>query len=422
MIEEKSFDYKDYIQRRLKDITDIDERRYAKELLLESLGEMFAWTEAKYKTLEQRIKNDLDNPWEDFNIFMTVVKRSDYDPINNFWHPVCSADIASAKEKKGITVYLMADDAGCQRFFNQGIIEAVDSVSGNRYCYHITKSERYKICMERTYKLFTSNHIPWQTIQLGHLERFFDLVPDKDIPSDAQPVFQWKDWEAFIHQDIIPLWNMQRKMLQSQEFRHPCIDEVIYEHIYYLGDENNGGDGCLIDAEEDILSIRYENNKVILKTKAETIGDVSICRLHQGDQGNSYGYHYAVLSNHRKDNIAARYLQQSGNFIQTPMELRRKIEELSGSFSIRAASYEIVSSNKENILDKGILEGNMNHFIGTQVFTQDQRSLLVFYFQKEGQALCDYLNSDYLYESQIRYILSQLQMEFLEYKCVGVLE
>ena len=99
------------------------------------------------------------------------------------------------------------------------------------------------------------------------------------------------------------------------------------------------------------------------------------------------------------------------------MELRRKIEELSGSFSIKAASYEIVSSNKENILNKGILEGNMNHFIGTQVFTQDQRSLLVFYFQKEGQALYDYL-----YESQIRYILSQLQMEFLEYKCVGVLE
>ncbi len=60
MIEENSFDYKDYIQRRLKDITDLDERRYAKELLLESLGEMFAWTEAKYKTLEQRIKNDLE--------------------------------------------------------------------------------------------------------------------------------------------------------------------------------------------------------------------------------------------------------------------------------------------------------------------------------------------------------------------------
>lgn len=29
---------------------------------------------------------------------------------------------------------------------------------------------------------------------------------------------------------------------------------------------------------------------------------------------------------------------------------------------------------------------------------------------------------DYLYESQIRYILSQLQMEFLEYRCVGMLE
>lgn len=105
----------------------------------------------------------------------------------------------------------MADDAGCKSFIDQGTIEAIDSVNGKRYYYHITKSERYKICMERTYKLFTSNHIPWKTIQLGHLERFFDLVPDEDIPFDVQPVFQWQDWEAFIYQDIIPLWNMQRK-------------------------------------------------------------------------------------------------------------------------------------------------------------------------------------------------------------------
>ena len=56
MTEEKEFDYENYIKRRLREIDDLDERRYAKELLLGSFGELAAWTEAKYKALEQRIR------------------------------------------------------------------------------------------------------------------------------------------------------------------------------------------------------------------------------------------------------------------------------------------------------------------------------------------------------------------------------
>lgn len=52
------------------------------------------------------------------------------------------------------------------------------------------------------------------------------------------------------------------------------------------------------------------------------------------------------------------------------------------------------------------------------MFARDQRSLLVFRFHREGQDD----GRDYLYESQLRYILSQLQLEFIEYRCVGVLE
>ena len=55
-MEEKYFDYEGYIQRRLKEIDDLDERRYAKELLLEGLKGVFAWAEAKYGNLERRIQ------------------------------------------------------------------------------------------------------------------------------------------------------------------------------------------------------------------------------------------------------------------------------------------------------------------------------------------------------------------------------
>ncbi len=421
MIYESCFDFEKYIQEHLREIEDLDERKFAKELLYRHLKEVFIWSERQYKNLEDRIKNELYVPWTYFNIFMTIVDRDNYDPINGFWFPLCKEDIDKKKDREYETIYLIANQKKYEEFRNLKVLAKLDTTTENTVYYKIDQT-RYQECIKKLHRLFLNNHIPWQTIHMGHIERFFDLIPTKQVQLYSNEISQWEAWESDIREGVIPLWNMQVTSIQAREFRVPCIDDIYYEHTFYLPDGNVEGDGYLIDMIEDILSVRYEDSKVFLRTKKELMEDVSICRLHQGDQGNSYGYHYAVLSNHRKDNIAARYLQQSGNFIQTPMELRRKIEELSGSFSIRAASYEIVSSNKENILDKGILEGNMNHFIGTQVFTQDQRSLLVFYFQKEGQALCDYLNSDYLYESQIRYILSQLQMEFLEYKCVGVLE
>ena len=61
------------------------------------------------------------------------------------------------------------------------------------------------------------------------------------------------------------------------------------------------------------------------------------------------------------------------------------------------------------------MEGDMNRHIGMQLFSNDKRKILLFRFHREAVT-----HDAYLYESQIRYILSQLQLEFLEYRCMGV--
>ena len=67
--------------------------------------------------------------------------------------------------------------------------------------------------------------------------------------------------------------------------------------------------------------------------------------------------------------------------------------------------------------DKMLLSGDMNEFAMSGVFSKDTRRILLFRIKREEQGA-----GGYLYESQIRYILSQLQMEFLEYRCVGVID
>ena len=409
-MEEKQFDYEKYIQKCLREIDDLDERRFAKNLLLENLGKVFQWAEEKYSALEQRVLDELELSWKRFPVYMTIVERTAYDPISSFWFPLCEEDVKASGKKEYKTIYLAADDGNCRRFSEQKTITGIDKETGESICFKIERAAVYQEKIQKLYTLFSSNHIPWQTVNMGHVERFFDLIPVEGICMEPDTDISFGEWDRYIRQGMIPLWNIEKREVHSVEYRVPCVDETFYEHIFYLPGAEGDEDGYLAETEEDILSIRYEENRILLRTKEDTLGDAMIYRLHQNRPEKEYGYRYPVLTNCRKDNLAARYLQQTGNFIQTPMELYRKIEEMSEGYKIDILDHEITDR-----VDGKSLRGDMNSFAGEQIFSQDKRNILLLRIKKEMR------EDDYLYESRIRYILTQLQMEFLEYRCVGIL-
>ena len=411
-MEEKIFDYEDYIQQRLKEIDGLDERKYAKELLLDGLGKFFGQMEARYEALEERVLKELDIPYEKFSTCMTIIKKEDFDPVNSFWFPVCDEDIKNTAQYQAGTFYLKADDAVCQEFFLRGEVKGFLEESGKQIDFRPVKPDRYGSAVKKLYHLFAENHIPWQTMHLGHLERFFELRAEEDLPPDAVITIQWGRWKEHILQGMVPLWNIRRMDIRSREFRIPCIDDVFYEHIFYLPDKNVEEAGCLVETNADILSIRFEKNRLLLKNKKDSLEDVCIYRISPGSPENSHRYQYPVLSNRRKNSLAARYLQQTGNFLQTPMELRRKIGEMAGEYEIEAGCCELTDDSA----DRDAIYGDMNQFAGDGVFSGDRRKTLriLFRINKKEQ-------DNYLLRSQIRYILSCLQMEFMEYRCEGVL-
>lgn len=89
--------------------------------------------------------------------------------------------------------------------------------------------------------------------------------------------------------------------------------------------------------------------------------------------------------------------------------------EMAGGLEIELLGYEISGRDEKIIISGKILNGDMNGFIRTQVFPDDKRNILLLRIHRNAQ------QENYLFESQIRYILSQLQMEFMEYRCMGVL-
>ncbi len=396
MDERKEFDYQKYIQERLREIDDMDERRYAKEVLAEGLGKIFHWTEQKYTALENRVEEELYIPWNRYSVSTTVVEKDVYDPINSYWNPVAPQDTDKSVKSVYRTVYI-AEPVRSMEQIREG-----RNASGERVFYRLQKAQKYTDAVRRLYVLFEQNHIPWRTLQMGYLERFYDLVPTEEGISMEGVAVEWRE-------DLIPLWNIEKVETTANEYRVPCIDDVYYEHSFYVNDMEKE-DGYLIDAEEEILAIRSEQGRITVKTRREKLESPQVFHIWQKEPVMSAGYGYPVFTNMRKESLAERYLYKTGNFIQTPMELCRKAEELLGEYGLRVERYEIAER-----APKDGLAADMNELCIRQVFPEDARRILVFYILAAGKVTAD------MY-SQVRYMLSQLQMEYMEYRCMGVVE
>ena len=77
---EYPFDFEAYIQERMKEIDDWDERRFAKTVLLDGLLRVMRVTEEKYRRLEERVYSEIENEISRYAIQSTVISRGDYDP------------------------------------------------------------------------------------------------------------------------------------------------------------------------------------------------------------------------------------------------------------------------------------------------------------------------------------------------------
>ena len=109
----------------------------------------------------------MDVGWRYFHVCMTVIEKTDYDPINTFWLPVCEEDTKKIQGQSCETVYLAADERTCKEFIQMGALTGVSEATGENVSFRIVPSQKYRKSMEKLYRLFTGNHVPWQTVHMG---------------------------------------------------------------------------------------------------------------------------------------------------------------------------------------------------------------------------------------------------------------
>ncbi|ANU46810.1 hypothetical protein ADH76_31690 [Enterocloster clostridioformis] len=423
---EYPFDFKRYMEERLREIDDLDERQFAKKLLIEGLGKVIGCTEEKYRQLERRVYEELEIADNQYESVMTIISRSHYDPTNKTLYPVLAEDLKEAQLKQLLsddhriwlgTIFLEVEEGRQRGFEEKQPFPAVPASGEGKQetMLSVQLAGRYRDAVEGLYEIFQDNHIPWETINTGYLDKFYDVYLDKNETGKGFETMALKDmqieWGIYreaVRYELIPLWNMEWVRFDSADFMLPCISGIYYEHEFSLEDKEEK-DGYLIQANEDILEIRHEKKKIVIKSQKETFENWRVLHIIQGETARSLDYDAPLLTNHKRDSFIRRHSENSRVQLMTKTDLFRRIMELDIRDYIEVVGYEI----KENAGDYPNAEG-MNWFVRDELFPMESRKVLLLKFQEKQPG-------HYLNESMVRFVISQMQLEISEYRCVGVI-
>lgn len=427
---EYPFDFNRYIEERLREIDDLDERRFAKTVLLEGLGKIIECTEQKYRSLENRIYNEIETEKNQYEIAMTVINREHFDPTNQTLYPVDELDLEPEKLSENLasegkvymgTVFLEMEESKIQQLEQKPGFTGALQIDGERIetVFELKQAVRYREQIEGLYYVFLDNHIPWQTVNTGYLDRFYDVFISIEnetdrmeeklgqiAPEDCE--LDFGEAAENVKYNIIPLWNIERVRLDGADFMLPCTDGIYYEHEISVANREDK-DGYLVQSNEDILEIRHEDKKLIIKSHKETFENWRLLHIVQGETLRSVDYDMPLLTNHKEDSFIRRYSINRQVGLMTKTDLMRRITELDIGEFIEVSGYEICDEGKRYPMNEG-----MNWFVKDELFPMNGRKVLLLKFREKKQG--HYLNG-----SMVRFVTTQLQMEINEYRCVGVI-
>lgn len=420
---EYPFDFQRYMEEQLREIDDLDERIFAKKVLLEGLGKIIRQTEHKYKELEKRVYQEISIPDNAYEIVSTVVRKAHYDPTNDTLFPMIHLDLTYEKSREALstqelvyvgTVFLRADRETCKSFEDRSGFQACLSIAGEEKTgsVQVRKAKRYRDAIEQLYRMFQDNHIPWETVNIGYLDKFYDVfITRKDLKEETvlpeDICVRYEEFEQLVRPDMMPLWNIEQILFDSMDFMIPCIEGIYYEHEFAIEEENRR-DGYLIQINEDISEIRHEKGKIIIKSGKETFENWTAVRIVQKKTIRSLDYDEPLLTNRRQDSFIRRYANGSGTSLLTKSELFRKIMELDIRDYIEIVGYEILENGE--VCPAG---ESMNWFVREELFPMEGRKVLLLFFREKDK-------ENYLNDSMIWFVVSQIQSQISEYRCVGI--
>lgn len=415
------FDIKKYVKDRLSEIKEEDEYVFAKSVLYDGLYRMSEVFEERYKSLYKKVYDELESKEESYEIAILLLSKNENTFLRMFF-PISDLDVIEDKEadikeecmegKNSIkTVYLNATDSVCKAFLQENIrVSFTNNKEKHTLLVQPKKALRYRKEVGKLYETFSYNGLRWNTVNTAYLDRFFD-IDLSGLSQNARDVEVDYGKYADMIEELYPVWNIEKNVFKSSTFLSPSKDGLYYEREM-IRQKDKEIILRLIQKTQGMVGIRQEEEKIIVKSYEESYSDLegyNIFDIRYTKEELPIG----LISNKRKEGMIGRLLNKAKEKIHTEAEIERIIEELDIGEYVSLKSCERLATNKAFLEEMKILP-DMNNFTNENFQLTDESPKLILRFLRNSDSnLC---------EAMVRYAISQLQISFDEYICIGVLE
>lgn len=417
------------INQHLSKLKDGQDRIMLKDLMDRLLKKMEEESKIMYKNLEQRVYNEIDYQQKDYEIYTNMINKNDYDIINSFMQPMISTDINDCdyniekilksifenQEEPIFSVFLEMDYIKIEELIQKNITFIGHiKTEQNDYKAHfkLKKNKSYYKKLEELYQVFVDNDIEWKTINSTYISKILDVIilDCEDIISKEESIISlsvdFEDYQRYIKYNMIPVWNIEEKLISSTGFPIPCEDLLNHEHIIMLKEEGMQHGYLIKGHNENINHITRTKDSLIITSNIKDANEWNIIKIISPNGSDLKNYAYETVSNYQAVSFTQK-LASRKRTLKTMAELKRIINsfELSKYLLFKEIKIEKTDNQKEETY-------SMNFFIIDEIRDTDYQKKLILYFTPQ-QIDC------FITRDLLSFIVSQIQFYYPEYKCEG---
>lgn len=419
------------IYEKLNKISDLEERALLKKILLGVFSSLEEYTKKEYEQIQERVFNEVKVDNERYDIYTTICNRDKIDPISEFLFPMIKEDLEKPKYEINsvrkalmynedfqiLKVFLECDYLELKRFLKIGQIkgEVITNKKSHECIFEVKKNKEYNEIVERLYENTINNNIYWKTKNLPYINKIVDviLIGCKDEFLEDEEIekieVDFGEFSSYVKYNMVPLWNIEAKYLNTNGFPIPCKDRINYEYSISIEDNQEKEEGYIVKTTEDeraLVDFTEDSIKIITSESSKNKWEVYRFTKYDSEEANKY--EYLVLGNNINNSFSYRYSYNNTFHIKTKGELAKIIN----SYSV-SELFNFVDMSLQDVFSENEKETyNLNYFIEDEIREEGIKKALVLNFKAKKE---DYfLNRDIM-----SFIVSEIQIIYPEYDCEG---
>lgn len=412
---------KKIIEKNLKNLSK-EEREEFRNVILETFSTMTSNIEKRMEKFESKILSSVGSKNEAEDINILLIEKNDYYLYEDKFFPIVSLenedelkDILMSDEKILKEVYLPFSPNELKKIENDvfyGEIKFENNVYNLKF--KLEKNNNYKAMTKLLYETFALNNLKWKTVLNPYASKMYFL---KIIDFDEELInigveknkiiFSESSIKKYFEKDILLCWNIEIKPIVGESVVAPTKNSIHLEHLLTFSDNKNI---YVCPADYYIYMVEKINNEQIVAITEDIKNIVwKVIDIKKIDEEKYKELKYPLFTNKLNFHFINQVRFEKEKKIRTFGELER----VANSFEIFNKYFSLKSAKVIDFIEK-IETYEVNDFINDEfrLKGQEKKLEIIVSCKKIDEYTIDILS----------FIISEIQLYFPEYKCVGVIE